>query len=57
MPGPVEEALLTLDAGCALFPAAGLGGVTADIARERGVDACAWVPPHGGGAGGDSAGH
>ena len=45
MPGLAEEALCTVRAGTPLYLAAGLGGVTADIARAFGVDACDWLPP------------
>jgi hypothetical protein len=45
MPGLMEEALLTLQAGTPLYLAAGLGGVTVDIVRALDVDDCAWLPP------------
>lgn len=43
LPGLMEEALLTLEAGQPLYLAGGFGGVTLDIARALGVDD-GWLP-------------
>lgn len=44
LPGLMEEALATLDAGKPLYLAAGFGGVTANVAQALRVDDCAWLP-------------
>ena len=44
MPGVLEEALLALAAGQAIFLAGGFGGVTHDIVRIINVGAAAWMP-------------
>ncbi|MFH8417067.1 hypothetical protein [Streptomyces collinus] len=46
VPGLMEEALLTLEAGTPLFLVGGLGGVVVDILRALRVDECAWLPPN-----------
>lgn len=44
MPGLVEEALLSIEAGKPFYLAGGFGGVTLDIAKTLGVDDGAWFP-------------
>lgn len=44
LPGLVEEALLALEAGLPVYPAAGYGGVTADIAKALGIDGAPHLP-------------
>lgn len=44
MPGLIEEALVTLEAGGALYVAAGFGGVAVDITRALGIDDGSWFP-------------
>lgn len=44
LPGLVEEALLALKADLPVYPAAGYGGVTADIAAALGVDGAPDIP-------------
>ncbi|WP_324785170.1 hypothetical protein [Streptomyces sp. H51] len=44
LPGLVEEALLALEAGPAVYLAAGYGGVTADIVRALGLEGAPEVP-------------
>lgn len=44
LPGVLEEALLTLEAGQPIYLAGGFGGATLDIARALGVDDGAWLP-------------
>jgi hypothetical protein len=45
MPGLVEEALLCIEHGGALFLAGGFGGVTLDLARALGLADADFVPP------------
>lgn len=45
LPGLVEEALFTLEAGTPLYLVAGLGGITVDLVRALGIDDCSWLPP------------
>ena len=44
MPGLIEEAIVTLEAGGALYVAAGFGGVAIDIARALDIDDGSWFP-------------
>jgi hypothetical protein len=44
MPGLVEEALMTLEAGGAPYVVGGFGGVAVDIARALEIDDGSWLP-------------
>jgi hypothetical protein len=44
LPGLLEEALLSLEAGQPVYLAGGFGGVTYDITRALGVDDGSWLP-------------
>ena len=44
MPGLLEEAIISLEQGHPIYLAAGLGGVTYDIARALGVNNGKWLP-------------
>jgi len=44
MPGLIEEALTTLEAGGALYVVGGFGGVAVDIARALDIDDGSWLP-------------
>lgn len=44
MPGLIEEALTTLEAGGALYVVGGFGGVAVDIARALNIDDGSWLP-------------
>lgn len=44
MPGVLEEAIISLEYGQPIYLAAGLGGITYDIARALGVNDGGWLP-------------
>ncbi|MEJ5943686.1 TIR domain-containing protein [Pseudokineococcus basanitobsidens] len=44
LPGVVEEAIATIDAGQPLYVAAGFGGAAAFVARELEIDDLLWAP-------------
>jgi hypothetical protein len=45
MPGVIEEAITSVQAGQPLYVAGGFGGAAAAIAREVGIDELSWLPP------------
>jgi hypothetical protein len=45
MPGVLEEAILTVEAGQALYLVGGFGGAATDIARALGIGDENWLPP------------
>lgn len=45
IPGVMEEALIAIELGHALYLAGGFGGVTADITKALRVDDGTWMPP------------
>jgi hypothetical protein len=44
MPGVIEEAILSIEAGQPIFLIGGFGGATTDIARVLSVDEAGWLP-------------
>lgn len=44
MPGVIEEAILSIEAGHPIFLIGGYGGATTDIARALNVDDAGWLP-------------
>jgi len=45
MPGVLEEAIMSVEAGQPIYLVGGFGGATTDVARALGIDEEGWLPP------------